>query len=65
MANSLGRPGPDPIGMKNSNVERNLRGAFFPLILAPFAFFAFNSCVAQEHYDDAQLNAKHYQTKAI
>jgi len=51
--------------MLKSIGNRAARGAFFPLFLAPIALVAFSACVAQEKYDDAQLNAKHYQTKTL
>jgi flagellar motor protein MotB len=51
--------------MLKSTGNRAVRGAFFPLFLAPVALLAFSSCVAQEKYDESQLNAKHYQTKTL
>jgi chemotaxis protein MotB len=51
--------------MNNSMRKHAVRVAFLPLLLTPLALLSFASCVTQERYDDAQLNAKHYQSKTL
>jgi flagellar motor protein MotB len=51
--------------VNTSNANNSPRAVIFPRTLAALALSCTCACVAQERYDDAQLSAKHYQTKQI